>query len=137
MAAKDENPAMIAAHNSWRCVMAKNKDEWFSLMADDIRIEDPIGKAPTNPTGEGLYGREGLEKFWSNNIEPTEKMVIDAQHSYAAGLESAHLMTLNVLFKNGMRTIVTGVFTYQVNEEGKLTNLRGYWGLDEMKIEGA
>ncbi len=136
MAAKDENPAMIAARNSWRCAMGKLKEEWFSLMADDVCIEDPIGVAPTNPDGKGIHGRAGLEKFWSNNIEPSE-MKIETEVSYAAGLESAHVMKLTVKFPNGTTTIVKGIFTYRVNEAGKLTNLRGYWGLDEMEVSQA
>jgi steroid delta-isomerase len=137
MAAKHDNPAMLAAHDSWRCVMGKLKDEWFDLMADDVRIEDPIGKAPTNPTGEGIAGREGLEKFWTTNIEPTSAMKIVSQESYAAGLESAHVLTLTVEFANGLTTQVRGIFTYRVNDSGKITNLRGYWGVDEMQFTQA
>ena len=137
MAAKDDNPAMLAAHNSWRCVVGKRKEEWFALMADDVRIEDPIGHAPTNPTGEGIAGRAGLEQFWTTNIEPTSAMKIVSEESYAAGLESAHVLTLTVEFANGLTTEVRGIFTYRINEAGKITNLRGYWGVDEMKFTQA
>jgi steroid delta-isomerase len=130
MPAKDENPAMLAARNSWRCVMGKLKDEWFGLMADDVRIEDPIGEAPTNPTGKGISGPEGLEQFWTTNIEPTSSMKIVSQESYAAGLESAHVLTLTVEFANGFTTDVRGIFTYKINDAGKINNLRGYWGID-------
>lgn len=133
MPAKDENPAMLAAQSSWRCVMGKKKEEWFALMADDVRIEDPIGQAPTNPTGQGITGKDGLEQFWKNNIEPTRSMKIVSEHSYAAGLESAHVLTLTVTFDN-LVTEVRGIFTYKINEAGKITNLRGYWGLDEMNM---
>lgn len=134
MPAKDENPAMAAAHNSWRCVMNKLKDEWLSLMADDVCIEDPIGVAPTNPDGTGFKGRAGLEQFWSNNIEPTSSMNIVSDASYAAGNESAHLLTLTVNFANGLETKVRGIFTYRINDDGKVDSLRGYWGIDEMTM---
>ncbi len=137
MPAKDENPAMLAAHESWRCVMNKLKDEWFSLMADDVCIEDPIGVAPTNPDGTGIKGREGLEQFWSNNIVPTKSMTIVSEESYAAGNESAHLLTLTVKFDNGLETRVRGIFTYRLNDDGKVCSLRGYWGIDEMEFEQA
>ena len=134
MPEKDNNPAMLAAQNSWRCVMGKLRDEWFDLMADDVCIEDPIGVAPTNPTGEGIRGREGLEQFWTNNIETCERMRIVSEQSYAAGLESGHVLTLTLDFPGGVETEVKGIFTYRINEAGKITNLRGYWGLDEMKV---
>lgn len=132
MPAKDENPAMLAAHNSWRCVTNKLRDEWFGLMADDVVIEDPIGVAPTNPDGKGFTGRAGLEKFWNTNIEPTSSMTIVSEESFAAGNESAHLLTLTVNFANGLETTVRGIFTYRINDAGKVDSLRGFWGLDEM-----
>lgn len=134
MLAKDENLAMLAAHNSWRCVTSKLRDEWFSLMADDVVIEDPIGVAPTNPDGEGFKGRAGLQQFWTNNIEPTSSMDIVSEASYAAGNESAHLLTLTVNFANGLETKVRGIFTYRINDEGKVNSLRGYWSIDEMQM---
>jgi hypothetical protein len=30
--------------------------------------------------------------------------------------------------------VVTGIFTYRVNESGKLVALRGYWQMSEMKV---
>ncbi len=61
----EENPAMVAARASWRCVQAKDKEGWLALMTDDVHIEDPIGVGPTNPTGEGLRGKEAVGAFFS------------------------------------------------------------------------
>ena len=132
---KDDHPAMIAARNSWRCVMERDRQSWFALMADDIKIEDPIGVAPTNPTGEGFSGREGLERFWETNIGMTESISIEAEQSFAAGNESAHVLCLTSRFPGGGAMIVRGIFTYRVNDEGKLVHLRGYWSIDEARQE--
>jgi len=129
----EKNPALIASRNSWRCVMSKDRDGWLALMADDITIEDPIGEAPTNPTGEGLKGKDAVLGFWAQNIEPTT-IKIEPQESFASGLEAAHVLTLTTTFENGMSAQVHGIFTYRVNDDGKLTNLRGYWSLDDMKM---
>ncbi len=51
------HPALLAARSSWRCVMNKDKEGWLGLMADDVRVEDPIGVSPTNPNGEGIQGK--------------------------------------------------------------------------------
>jgi steroid delta-isomerase len=128
------HPALIAARNSWRCVQAKLRDEWLDLMADDILIEDPIGIGPTNPTGQGQRGREAAAAFWDQNIGPSA-IQIEIHESCVAGLESAHLMTLRARLANGIQTAVRGIFTYRVDEAGKLDRLRGYWTLDAMKIE--
>jgi steroid delta-isomerase len=129
-----EHPAIEAAHRSWDCVQRRAREEWIGLMADDITLEDPIGVAPTNPTGKGLSGIAGAQEFWENNIGRTESIAVEAHESFAAGSESAHVLTLTTKFPNGMTTIVHGIFTYAVNEAGKLRAMRGYWSLEEMKV---
>ncbi|MGH3532318.1 MAG: steroid delta-isomerase, partial [Mycobacterium sp.] len=47
-------PALTASRASWRCVQARDREGWLALMADDVVIEDPIGKAITNPNGTGV-----------------------------------------------------------------------------------
>jgi steroid delta-isomerase len=129
-----EHPAMVAARSSWRCVQAKDKEGWLALMTDDICIEDPIGVAPTNPTGKGLRGKAEVADFYEKNIAPAT-LRIEPHESYAAGDESAHLMTLTTSFPNGVTMTVRGIFTYRVDDAGKLTNLRGYWTLADAKVE--
>jgi steroid delta-isomerase len=129
-----EHPALVAARNSWRCAQAKLREEWLDLMADDIRIEDPIGVGPTNPTGKGICGKEAVSEFWEKNIAPTD-LRIEAHESFAAGAESAHVLTLTTGFPNGVKMTVRGIFTYTVNDAGKLQKLRGYWTLEDAKVE--
>ena len=70
-----------------------------------------------------------------SNIGPST-IRIETHESYVAEAnEAAHVMTLTTSFENGSRSIVTGIFTYRVNEDGKLTNLRGYWQLADMSFE--
>ena len=130
----EDNPAMIAARNSWRCVQSKDREGWLALMADDVCIEDPIGEAPTNPTGNGVRGKEAVGEFYDTNIGPNQ-LTVETHESRTAGNESAHVLTLRTRFPNGMTAIVRGLFTYLVNDAGKLTNLRGYWEMDDMRFE--
>ena len=131
----DQHPALVAARNSWRCVQAKDKQGWLELMADDICMEDPIGVAPpTNPSGEGMRGKAVLSEFYDKHMAPTT-IAIETHESFAAGLESAHVMTLTTSFPNGAKMSVHGIFTYRVNDAGKLTSLRGYWSLEDSAFE--
>ena len=114
--------------------MAGDKDAWLALMAEDVLVEDPIGKAPTNPTGEGVRGRAALAEFFDQNIGPNQ-LEIEARDSRTAGMESAHHLTLKMKFPNGASSEVSGIFTYCVNEAGKLTHLRGYWEMSDMRFE--
>ena len=130
----EEHPAMVAARSSWRCVMENKRDEWLALMADDVCFEDPIGVAPTNPTGEGVRGKAALEEFWKKHMEPAS-IVVTPQESYAVADESAHVLVLETRFPNGVKMTVRGIFTYRVNDAGQLTHLRGYWSMADAKIE--
>ena len=128
------HPALVAARSSWRFVQARDRESWLALLAPDICLEDPIGGGPTNPDGKGIQGLEAAGKFWDRNIATTS-IRIETHESFAAGLESAHLLTLTTSFPNGVKIAVHGVFTYQVNDAGKLTSLRGYWTMADAKIE--
>ncbi len=131
----DENhPALVAARKSWHCTQTKAREEWLDLMADDILIEDPIGVGPTNPTGEGIRGKEAVSAFWEQNLAKSE-LKIETHESFVAGNESAHRMTLRMTYPGSATVVVNGIFTYAVNEAGKLTNLRGYWSMDDMGSE--
>ena len=130
----ETHPALEAARASWKAVMAGDKQSWLDLMAEDICVEDPIGVAPTNPTGEGVRGKAALADFWEKNIGPSE-ITIETHDSRTAGMESAHHLTLTMKFPNGASSRVSGFFTYRVDEAGKLTSLRGYWDMADMSFE--
>jgi steroid delta-isomerase len=126
--------AIAAAEKSWRCAQTRDKQGWLALMADDVCIEDPIGEAPTNPTGKGVRGKAEVAQFFDKFIAPA-KIVIETHESNAAGNESAHVLTLHTTLSNGVITHVHGIFTYRLDDAGKLTNLRGYWRLADMVVE--
>jgi steroid delta-isomerase len=128
-----KHPALVAAQSAWRYVQAKDKQRWLALMAPDIHIEDPIGIGPTNPDGKGFRGLEAVEAFWDHTIA-TSTIRIETHESFAAGLESAHVLTLTTSFPNRVSVGVHGIFTYRVNEAGKLVHLRGFWQMADAKI---
>jgi steroid delta-isomerase len=130
----EKHPALAAARTSWRCVQARDKEGWLGAMADDILVEDPIGKGPTNPDGRGIRGKQALAAFFDANIAPNT-IRIETHASFAAGDESAHRMTLRTTFPNGTTMVVDGIFTYAVDAAGLLTRLRGYWALEDATFE--
>ena len=129
-----EHPAMAASRASWSAVQRKAKQEWLALFAEDACIEDPIGVSPLDPEGKGHRGKQAIEKFWDTNIAPNT-IEVDMKHSYAAGSEVAHFGVLTTISPKGSKAIVEGIFTYKLNEEGKLSSLRGYWVLEDVKFE--
>ena len=64
----EKSPALAASQSSWRCVQAHDREGWLALMADDVVVEDPIGKSVTNPDGTGVRGKDGVAEFYDTNI---------------------------------------------------------------------
>lgn len=129
----DEHPALAASRESWRCVQAHDKQGWLDLMADDVHIEDPIGPGVTNPDGAGMRGKDEVAAFYDQNIGPN-KLTITCEATFLASSphEAAHVLALRSEFDNGTSATVRGIFTYRVNDAGKLTSMRGYWTMDDM-----
>ncbi len=130
----DEHPALLASYNSWSCVHRKAKEEWLALFDERAIIEDPIGVSGLDPTGRGHHGKREISAFWDTNIGPNTVRV-EMERSYAAGPEAAHLGKIRTTLPDGTTMVVEGIFTYKVNDDGKLLALRGFWDVDAIKVE--
>jgi steroid delta-isomerase len=128
-------PVVTASQASWRCVQSGDREGWLALMADDVTVEDPIGEAVTNPDGSGVKGKEALAAFYDANIGPnTLTVTCEETFPSSSPTEIAYILVLHTVFPNGFTATVRGVFTYRVNDEGLITNLRGFWNMDAMKF---
>ena len=131
---EDEHPARRASLLSREYVQTHNRDGWLGLWAEDAIIEDPIGVSYIDPQGKGHRGVEARSVFYDSFIAPAD-LSIEIHHSYAAGLECANHITITILLEgeDGKRIQqkVHGIFTYHVNEDGKLTAMRGYWDTED------
>ena len=129
----EQSPALTASQSSWRCVQAHDREGWLALMADDVVIEDPIGKSVTNPDGTGGRGKGGVAAFFDTNIAANQ-LTITCEETFPCSSpdEIAHILVLRSKFDNGLTSTVRGVFTYRVNAEGLIASMRGNWNLDAM-----
>ena len=125
-------PAMAASLASWRCVQS-HREGWLALMADDVVVEDPIGQSITNPDGLGVRGKEALATFYDTNIA-ANTLTITCEETFPSSSpnEVAHILVLRSEFDGGFASTVRGVFCYRVDDNGLITNLRGYWNLEAM-----
>jgi steroid delta-isomerase len=129
----DEHPALVASRESWRCVQAHDKQGWLGLMADDILIEDPIGASVTNPDGAGARGKAEVAAFYDSNIaQNTLSVTCEATFLASSPHEVAHVLSLRSEFDHRVAATVRGIFTYRVDDDGKLTSMRGYWTMDDV-----
>lgn len=126
---------MAASQASWRCVQTHDREGWLGLMSEDIVIEDPIGKSVTNPDGLGVRGKQAAAAFYDTNIAAnTLRVTCEETFPSSSPNEIAHILVLRSEFENGFTSAVRGVFCYRVDDDGLITNLRGYWNLEGMQF---
>ncbi len=133
MTTTEITPAMAASQESWRCVQNHDKAGWLAVMAPDVVIEDPIGESITNPDGLGIRGRDAVAAFYDTNIS-ANNLTVTCEETFPSSSpnEVAHILVLDSRFEGGFTSSVRGVFCYRVNDEGLITNIRGYWHLKAM-----
>lgn len=131
--AVDISPALAASQASWACVQRHDRAGWLALMADDVVIEDPIGKAITNPDGLGVRGKAAVAEFYDANISKNN-LTITCEETFPSSSpdEVAHILVLHSKFDGGFSSTVRGVFTYRVDADGRIATMRGYWNMDVM-----
>jgi hypothetical protein len=110
--------------------MARNKEAWLDLFADDAIVEDPIGPSHFDPEGKGHRGRDEISAFWDKAIAPN-KLEFNFADTFQCGNEEANVGSI-VITTRGYQVTTEGVFTYRVNDEGKLVALRAYWEVDRV-----
>lgn len=124
-----DHPAHVAGQRSRDAVAARDKETWLSVFADDAIVEDPIGPSPFDPEGKGHRGRDAIAAFWDKAIAATDKIEFNFVDTFACGNEEANVGSI-VTTMAGHQITTEGVFTYRVNDEGKLIALRAFWELE-------
>jgi steroid delta-isomerase len=123
-----EHPAHVAGKRSREAAMAHDKEAWLANFADDAIVEDPIGPSHFDPEGKGHRGKGAIAAFYDKAIAPSE-LEFNFVDTYQCGNEEANVGNI-VIKAAGYQVVAEGVFTYRVNDEGKITALRAYWELD-------
>ncbi|MEC3913644.1 nuclear transport factor 2 family protein [Nocardia sp. CDC160] len=127
MTTTTEHPARVAGAASQAAVRAKDKDAWVALFAADGIVEDPIGPSFFDPEGVGHRGAEAIAAFWDKAIAPTESIEFLFDDSFACGGEVAYTGRIRTTMGGGHTVDAEGVFTYKVDEDGKILALRAFW----------
>ncbi|QIS17419.1 nuclear transport factor 2 family protein [Nocardia terpenica] len=126
MTTATDHPTRLAGRASQAAVRARDKAAWLDLFAADGIVEDPIGPSVFDPDGRGHRGRDAIAAFWDKAIAPTESIEFLFTDSFACGNEIA--FTGRIRTHLGGHVIdAEGVFTYRVDEAGKIAALRAFW----------
>jgi len=129
-----EHPARAAAQRSMAAVEDGDREAWLALFTDDAVVEDPIGPSPLDPEGLGRRGKAAIASFWDEIISMGQ-VRFTLRESYACGNECANVGRITTTLPEGHRSVVEGVYTYRVDDEGRLVALRAFWEFDAMTFE--
>lgn len=121
-----KHPAQRAAFMSIDRVSHRDKQGWLDLFADDAVVQDPVGKSPLDPSGEGHKGKAAISAFWDMIIAGGE-FNYRMEHSYPCGDECANVWVGINKRPDGQVFEVPMVTIYKVNPAGKLVSLRAFW----------
>lgn len=117
-------------------VEAGDREAWLAIFTDDAVVEDPIGRSPLDPEGHGRRGKAAIAAFWDDVIS-SGHVTFAIRESYACGNECANVGQIATTFPDGSRSLVEGVYTYRVDDDGGLVALRAFWEFDAMTFEAA
>ena len=111
--------------------VAKDKKNWLALFDQDAVVQDPIGKSPLDPEGNGHQGIAAIEKFYdtviaNGNIEFTIVESIPCANECA---NYAQIVNLVGDIKIETKMIVI----YRINSNNKIESLRAFWDYQKME----
>ena len=111
--------------------VTKDKENWLALFAKDALVQDPIGKSPLDPEGNGHKGIAAIEKFYdtviaNGNIEFTILESIPCADECA---NYAQIVNLVGDIKIETKMIVI----YRINSNNKIESLRAFWDYQKME----
>lgn len=122
----EQHPARVAGRASQAAVRARDKDAWVALFAADGIVEDPVGPSGFDPEGKGHRGHEAIAGFWDKAIAMTESIEFLFDDSFACGQEVVYTGKIRSRVA-GRQIDAEGVFTYKVDDAGKILALRAFW----------
>ena len=111
--------------------VAKDKESWLALFDKDALVQDPIGKSPLDPMGNGHKGIAAIEKFYDTVIAngDIEFTIIESIPCADECANYAQIVNLVGDIKIETKMIVI----YRINSNNKIESLRAFWDYQKME----
>jgi steroid Delta-isomerase len=101
-----------------------NVEAIVALFAADATVEDPLG----TPI---LHGHEPIRAFYTGSIASGAKLELQGDPR-CAGDYVAFAFAAKLEW-DGQKTSIEVIDTFKLNDEGKIVEMRAYWGPENMK----
>ncbi len=115
-----------AIANYYTSLAQMNPQGWLETLADNALIYDPVGKPPLNPQKDSQKFFTILKTFYE-----TFEIIQDA--IFVVEQEAAVKWKMKVMAKNGRKATAEGITLFEINDHGKITQIKAYW--DEAKFK--
>ena len=111
--------------------VAKDKENWLALFTKDALVQDPIGKSPLDPEGNGHKGIAAIEKLYDTVIAngDIEFTIIESIPCADECANYAQIVNLVGNIKIETKMIVI----YRINSNNKIESLRAFWDYQKME----
>jgi len=116
------NPATVKATVTRLLDAMKERDfdTWLTCFATDVKSYNPVGTPP-------LQGQEAMKKVFQNTVGGFTEWKLTVESMFVAGNEAAVKYSATGKMKNGKLVVIDGINVYEVNDQGKVQTVRGYW----------
>ena len=111
--------------------VAKDKQNWLDLFAEDAIVQDPIGKSPLDPVGDGHKGKEAIENFYDTVIA-NGNIEFNILESIPCADECANFAQI-VNIVGDVKIETKMIVIYRVNSNDKIVSLRAFWDYEKME----
>src|SRR5215813_15142176 len=118
LATKEQIEKIVADY--FAATRAMDKQAWLDTFAEDGTSTDPMGAPP-------LDSVEKLAAFFDGITGAFEKVGIQENEVCVAGNGAAVKWTGYGTGKNGREVTFQGIDVFEIDENGKIKNLSGYW----------
>ena len=110
---------------------AKDKKNWLALFDKDAIVQDPIGKSPLDPEGNGHQGIAAIEKFYDTVIANGD-IEFNILESIPCADECANYAQI-VNLVGEVRIETKMIVIYRINADNKIQSLRAFWDYQKME----
>ena len=111
-------PAVVARYFS--AIGEMDPDAWAACFAEQGTSYEPGSPTP-------LQGHAALRQFLAGVLRAFEKITMTQDHVYQSGNRVAVKFTGRGTGKNGRKVVFEGIHVFEINQEGKIQTMWGYW----------
>ena len=111
-------PAVVARYFS--AIGEMDPDAWAACFAQQGTSYEPGSPTP-------LQGRTALRQFLVNVLGAFQTIAMIEDHVFQSGNRVAVKFTGHGTGKNGRTVVFEGIDVFEINQEGKIQTVWGYW----------